>query len=243
MPRDISTHGARIDSLINITLVLVTILFAIMVAWMAIAWLRHGRDHKAEYTHGTTKQWTMAKLGIAAAIFLGVDGNLFFNSTKDLHDLIWNFKAAQAAPGAVLIELNAHQWAWDARYAGPDGKFATADDVVILNDLHVPVGTPVVFQMASVDVLHCLYIPNLRIKQDVIPGTITWAWFEAKETGVFEIGCAQHCGTNHYKMRGTVTVMPKADYEAWMAEAAKNAARSYDPKDETAHWGWAWKEN
>lgn len=243
MPRDVSKHGALIDSLINTTLVLVTILFVIMVVWMAIAWVRHGRGHPAEYTDGTSKGWTTAKIGIAAAIFFGVDGNLFVNSTMDLHNTIWNFKAADAAPGAVRIEINAHQWAWDARYAGPDGKFATADDIVSLNDIRVPVNTPIVMQIGAVDVLHSLYIPNLRIKQDAVPGTINWAWFEASEPGDFEIGCAQHCGTSHYKMRGAIKVLSRSDYDKWSKEASANAVRAYNPDDETAQWGWAWKEN
>lgn len=242
MPRDVSKHGALIDSLINTTLVLVTILFVIMVVWMAIAWVRHGRAHRAEYTNGTEKSWTMAKIGIAAAIFFGVDGNLFINSTMDLHSTIWNYKAAQDMPGAVRIEINAHQWAWDARYTGPDGKFGTADDIVTLNDVRVPVGAAIVFQIASVDVLHSFYIPNLRVKQDAVPGMINSAWFEARETGVFEIGCAQHCGTSHYKMRGVIQVLSRADYDAWAKEASANAVRAYNADDETAHWGWAWKE-
>src|SRR5581483_7940233 len=101
----------------------------------------------------------------------------------------------------VRIEVNAHQWAWDVRYTGPDGKFNTADDVTSLNEITVPVDAPVILELASTDVVHSLYIPNLRIKQDVVPGTLTKAWFQATETGQFEIGCAQHCGTHHYKMR------------------------------------------
>jgi cytochrome c oxidase subunit 2 len=242
MPRDVSQHGARIDTLIHTTLVLVTVLFVIMVAWMAISALRHGEEHRAVYSHGTSRRSAYAKLGVGAAIFFGVDGNLFVNSTRDLHDSIWNFKGALAHPDAVRIEVNAHQWAWDARYAGPDGQFNTKDDIVTLNDIRVPVGVPVVFQLAAVDVLHCFYIPNLRVKQDVVPGTLNRAWFEARETGEFEIACAQHCGTNHYKMRGMITVLSREEWSAWAKEASAAGARAYNPEDEAAHWGWAWKD-
>jgi cytochrome c oxidase subunit 2 len=68
-------------------------------------------------------------------------------------------------------------------------------------------------------------------------------WFEAKETGTFEISCAQHCGTNHYKMRGTLTILPEAEYAAWAAEASAISARNWDPDDKTAHWGWDWERN
>jgi cytochrome c oxidase subunit 2 len=68
-------------------------------------------------------------------------------------------------------------------------------------------------------------------------------WFEAKETGEFDIGCAQHCGTNHYKMKGKLTVMSQEDYKKWAAEASANGARVYSDDDSGAHWGWEWKLN
>lgn len=244
MPHDASLHGWKTDRLINMTLVFVTILFAIMVVWLLSACFLHSeKKHRAEHTDGTSRRWTAAKLLVSAVIFLGVDGNLFVNSTMDLSQTIWNFKGALAHPRAVRIELNARMWAWQARYAGPDAQFNTRDDVVVLNDLKVPVDAPVVFQIASTDVLHSLYIPNLRVKQDAVPGTVNWAWFQAKETGEFEIGCAQHCGMGHYKMRGTITVLPADEYDRWVKEASAAAERAYDPDNEAAHWGWAWKDS
>jgi len=61
----------------------------------------------------------------------------------------------------------------------------------------------VILELASADVIHSFYLPNLRLKQDAMPGMINRMWFQAKETGEFDIGCAQHCGTNHYKMKGS----------------------------------------
>lgn len=244
MPRDVSLHGWKTDRLIDMTLVFVAILFLVMVVWMLAACILHAGKpgRRAEHDDGTSKRWTAAKVSIAALIFLGVDGNLFVNSTLDLNESIWNFNDALAHPRAVRIELNARCWAWHARYPGPDNEFNTADDVVVLNDLRVPVDVPVVFQIASTDVMHSFYVPNLRVKQDAIPGMINWAWFQAKETGKFEIGCAQHCGVGHYKMRGSLTVLTADEYDAWLRQASADAVRAYDPSDETARWGWAWKE-
>lgn len=241
MPPDVSTEGWRTDRLINMTLVFVTILFAIMVVWMLWACLRHGRGHAARYGPGDSRRATMAKLSVAGLIFFGVDGNLFVNSTRDLSSTIWNFERVEAQPGVVRIEVNAHQWAWDARYPGPDGRFNTQDDVVTLNDLRVPVGVPVVFQLVSTDVIHNLYIPNLRVKQDVVPGSVTRAWFQAAETGDFEIACSQHCGVHHYKMKARLTVLSGEDYARWAREASDASARAYDPEDKAAQWGWEWK--
>src|SRR6185369_7005422 len=130
------------------------------------------------------------------------------------------------------------QWAWDARYAGPDGKFNTRDDIVSLNDVRIPLDTPILVEVASTDVIHAFNLPNLRIKVDAVPGRINRVWFQAKETGEFEIGCAQHCGTSHYKMRGLLTVLPKAEYARWASEMSESSSRLYDEADEGAHWGW-----
>jgi cytochrome c oxidase subunit 2 len=191
-------------------------------------------------------------MGISALIFFVVDGNLWFNSTIDVNTVYWNFGEAEKSPHAVRIEVNAHQWAWDARYAGADGKFNTADDVVTLNDIRVPVGlgadgkpdtaddVPVLFQIASTDVIHSFYLPNLRVKQDAMPGMVTRLWFVATETGEFDIGCAQHCGIHHYKMKGKLTIMPPDEYAAWLKAMSEQHARGFDPTDHEAQWGWEW---
>ena len=143
----------------------------------------------------------------------------------------------------MRIQINAHQWAWDARYAGPDGKFNTEDDVVTLNDIRVPIDSPIVMQLASTDVIHSLYLPNFRVKMDAVPGQVNNLYFQAKETGEFEIGCAQHCGPNHYKMRGQLTVMPKDAYEAWLKAGSADGKRMFDPADKDANWGWEWRKS
>ncbi|MBI1851428.1 MAG: cytochrome C oxidase subunit II [Planctomycetes bacterium] len=242
MPHDVSTAGWRTDWLINITFLFITILFAIMVGWMLLACVRFGAKREAAHDYGDSRRAIFLTIATAMAIFVTVDGNLFVNSTRDLEEVVWNFKIPQSDPNAVRIEINAHQWAWDARYAGPDGKFNTADDVVTLDDVRIPIDTPVIVQMGAVDVIHCLYLPNFRIKQDVVPGMITRTWFQAKETGEFEIACAQHCGANHYKMRGLLRVLSRAEYDAWLAAASNNSERAYDSADEDAHWGWEWRE-
>jgi cytochrome c oxidase subunit II len=243
LPRDVSEHGHRIDWLIQITMVFVTILFVIMCIWIVLACVKHRENHKAEYDHGDSKKQVRFAAMLSAAIFFVVDGNLWVNSTLDVTRVFWNFDMVEQDPKAVRIEINAHQWAWDARYAGPDGKFNTKDDIVTMNDIKVPVGAPVILQLGSADVIHSFYLPNLRIKQDAMPGMVNKMWFQAKQTGEYDIGCAQHCGTNHYKMKGTLTVMDPGEYAKWHAEASANGVRAFNPDDSGALWGWDWKLN
>jgi cytochrome c oxidase subunit 2 len=243
MPHDASLDGWRIDDLINETSLYVILLFVIMVAWMLWACLQHGERHPARFDHGTSRGSITVALGIAAAIFFVVDGRLLVNSILVWNHVFGNFAWAETQPGVVRIEINAHQWSWAARYPGPDGKFGTQDDIVTLNDVTVPQGVPVIFQVASIDVLHSFNIPNMRVKMDAVPGMINRVWFVAKETGQFDIGCAQHCGANHYKMRGVLTVLPRADWERWAKEASDNSSRAYDPEDKDAHWAWDWEKH
>ncbi len=242
-PRDVSVDGHRIDWLLNVTSIFVGILFLIMVVWMALAIIKHGRNHTAQYDHGSAKKQILTALGVSAVIFFIVDGNLFVNSIIDLKEAFWNFEKAEKHPEAVRIEINAHQWAWDARYAGKDGEFATEDDIVMLNDIRVPRGVPIIFQLRSVDVIHSFYLPNLRQKTDVVPGNTTYLWFIAKDTGEFDIACAQHCGVHHYKMKGQLTIYEPEEYQAWLGEAQANALVAYDAADTMAHWGWPWDKD
>jgi cytochrome c oxidase subunit 2 len=93
-----------------------------------------------------------------------------------------------------------------------------------------------------VDVLHAFYLPNFRYKIDAVPGTVNGMWIQATQTGEYAIACAQHCGTNHYKMGATMTVMPKEDFKQWHDKSSAIATAAFDPDDLEAHWGWDWKE-
>jgi cytochrome c oxidase subunit 2 len=108
---------------------------------------------------------------------------------------------------------------WKFEY--PDGRRSA--DV-----LTVPLGRPVRLVLTSRDVIHSFFVPAFRIKKDVLPGRYTTTWFLPRETGSFEIFCAEYCGTNHSRMRGSVLVLSQADYEAWLA------ARPDDLEEETA---------
>jgi len=242
MPRDVSLDGHRITWLINITMWFLVVLFVIMVIWMAVAMFKHDESHPAEYDHGDAGKQIAVALSISAVIFLVVDGNLYVNAMVDLDEVFWNFGEYDDNPETIKIEVNAHQWAWDGRYAGPDGKWNTQDDAVTLNDIRVPVNRPVLVQLTSSDVIHAFNLPNMRVKQDAVPGTVSPFVFQAKETGEFDIACAEHCGAFHYKMRGKLTVLSQEDYDLWLNEISHQSSLAYNPDDADAHWGWPWKE-
>jgi cytochrome c oxidase subunit 2 len=106
------------------------------------------------------------------------------------------------------IHVLAKQWMW--RVQQPSG-------IQEINELHVPVNKPVQLTMISQDVIHSLFLPAFRIKQDVLPGRNTYLWFTAKKTGSFALLCAEFCGTDHSRMNGRIIVLSQPDYAAWIS--------------------------
>lgn len=240
LPRDASVDGHRVDELIGFTTIATSLVFVVAGAVLLVALVRHRRGHAAVHSHGS-KASIAVLVGFVALVAVAVDGTLFVHTLGDMRRVFWNFRAVEQRPDTVRIEVQAHQWAWSARYPGADAEFNTRDDLVTLNDIRIPVGAPVLVQLASVDVIHSFNLPNFRVKRDAVPGEVTKITFQAKEPGEYVISCAQHCGANHYKMRGVLTVLPPDRYREWLVTAGALASRAYDPEDAEAHWGWPWR--
>ena len=136
----------------------------------------------------------------------------------------------------VLMEIVAEQFAWSIHYAGPDGKLgprkaefvhfsnpigldladtASADDVVMGNEMRLPIARTAVMKLYSKDVIHSFFIPEFRLKQDAVPGLEIPMWVEPTRIGKYEIACAQLCGFAHSMMRGDVYVQTQDDFDAW----------------------------
>ena len=237
LPMDISAHGASIDRLI---LYVHLLMLALFVGWGAfyvycLIKFRARPGHGAIYAPVKAIFTKYVEAGVVAVeLFL-----LFGLSTP-----IW-FKYKEAAPAdAQHIHLVAEQFAWDFHYPGKDGTFgrtdasmissdnpvgldpddaAGKDDIVSVNQLHIQLHKPTVVEISSKDVIHSFNIPVLRVKQDAVPGQRVPVYFEATQTGHFELACAQLCGLGHYKMRADVFVDSPADYAKWEADNAPDA--------------------
>jgi cytochrome c oxidase subunit 2 len=120
----------------------------------------------------------------------------------------------------IEVQLLAERFAWHFRYPGPDGRFDSDDDMTPAT-LVVPLGRQVRLKMRSKDVLHSVFLPHMRIKQDVIPGMQTSMYFTANQTGTYEIACAELCGNMHTNMRGVLKVVTEEEYEAWRKRYGK----------------------
>src|SRR3972149_3612839 len=179
LPENVSTYGGEVDYLFYLiyyitgaTFILVTVT---MLAFLVLYRRREGR--RAIYSHGNTTLeiiWT-----IVPAIILVV---LSFMSQAS-----WARIKSHAPPGDVEVQVTSKQFNWEMTYPGPDGKFGTADDLTLENQLHVPVGKVVRVHLRSKDVIHSFFLPNLRLKQDTVPGREILAWFQATKAGTDEI--------------------------------------------------------
>lgn len=222
MPLNVSTFGGQIDSVIYLILYIVGFFFILsegLLIYFAIS-SRRRRPRQAHYNRGDTPR-EMAWILVPALVVLGLDLGIDSAGGR-----AWDLEKNFRPQAAVEVKVTAKQFNWEFTYAGPDGKLGTADDVMIENELHVPVGKVVRLSLNSEDVIHSLSVPNLRLKQDVVPGRAIPAWFEATKPGTYEIMCTELCGFGHYSMRGTVVVHSEADYSKWLNENVLHAANT-----------------
>ena len=205
-----STFGPAIDRLYYVILIVTGIAF--LITEVALVWFifkyRHREGHKAEYIHGNTRAevvWTAIPAVIVLAIALASRG--VWAQVKDPEEF---------PPDALPVMIMASQFEWNVTYPGSDGELNTGDDFTARNRLDVPVNRPTRVSLHSEDVIHSLFLPQMRVKQDAVPGMEIILWFQPTRTGEFPIACAELCGIGHTRMRGTLTVHSAADYQAWV---------------------------
>jgi cytochrome c oxidase subunit II len=253
MPPLAAAHGQQIDSLIGWIHIFMLILF---VGWggfflFALARFRKSRNPVANYAG--VKSHTSSYLEIGVAV---VEAILLIGFAIPL----WAARVDTIPPEsqAVVVHVTAEQFAWNAHYAGPDKVFGKTDsklidlqsnplgvdredppakdDVTTVNQIYIPVNTPVIVKLRSKDVIHSFNVPELRVKQDAIPGLTIPIWFVPTVTTAemrqrtgnaefqYEIACAQLCGLGHYRMRAFVTVLSTEEFQKWMDEKLKENA-------------------
>lgn len=137
--------------------------------------------------------WTLIPLAIVMLMFYY--GYIAFTPMRD------------APPEAMVVKVIGKMWSWEFEY--PGGKMA--------NEMNLPINKPVKLEMTSVDVVHSLFIPAFRVKEDVVPGLTTYLWFIPQIEGTYEVVCTEYCGLRHSYMEARSTVMSQEAYDAWYA--------------------------
>lgn len=208
LPEQASTTAHLVDDLYSIVMILSIIGFVGLMSAMTFFVIRYHRSNneKSAYIpHNTLAEtiWTV----IPTIIFLGIG----------VWGLVAYYKMNEVPENAYRIKVTGKQWMWEFTY-DRDGKEASVNDV-----MYVPVNTPILLDMTSVDVLHSFYVPSFRVKRDTVPGMKTKITFTANKTGDYKIFCAEYCGTSHSRMRGTVRVVTQERFNKWLNFEIKEA--------------------
>jgi cytochrome c oxidase subunit II len=234
-PVAITEHAPAIDRQFMLTMIVVGIAFVLAQVGLGYAVWRFGannqnKDERAVYTHGNNRLemiWTV----VTAIVFIGLG---------IMGQQVWaHLRFNEAPAGSAPVEVVGQQFAWYMHYPGRDGKFGRTDPTLIKEDennfiglddrdpsskddlttttLVLSVNRPASLILRSKDVTHSLWVPQLRFKQDLVPGMRIPVHFKPTNTGQFQLACAELCGMNHFSMKGTLLVLTEAQYDAAMA--------------------------
>ena len=211
-PSTLESRGpgaARIEALWWLMLCISGVVMAIVLGFLVLAVIKARRadavaDHRA--------RWGEPFIVVAGVIIPAVVLTVIF--ALSLRDM-----AALARPeeaSSMTIEVVGHDWWWEARYDG--------GEVVTANEIHMPVGQPVRFELTTDDVLHSFWVPQLQAKTDTVPGRVNHTWLEADSPRRYRGQCAEFCGLQHAKMAFFVVAQSQDDFDAWL-EAQSEPAR------------------
>jgi cytochrome c oxidase subunit 2 len=262
-----STQGPAIDNIISLVHWLMLILF---VGWgiyfiYTLIRFRASKQPKADYQGVKNHYSTYAEVGVAlieVALLIGFAFPIWASRVNDVPNSL----------DSIQIRVIGQQFAWNIHYPGPDNIFGTTkvelvdeaenpigldrsdenakDDVVTINQLHIPVNRPINVLLSTKDVIHNFKLPEFRVSQDAISGMEIPVWFKATMTSEefletakgtaregmgFEIACAQLCGLGHYRMKGYLTVHDYKGYEEWMDEQQEYLLEELS--DDEDDWG------
>ena len=233
LPELASSNGRAVDALM---VYVHWLMLALFIGWIiyffyALYRFQARRNPKADYVGVRNHASNYLELTVA-----GIEALLLVAIAVPL----WAKNVAQFPPAdkSTVVQVVAQQFAWNVRYAGPDGifgkqdmRFVTADnvfgvdpsdshgkdDIQVLNEIHVVVNKPVIIYLSSKDVIHSLKIIAMRVCQDAIPGLRIPVWFTPTKEGRYQINCAQLCGGGHSAMTGGFLIVEsQADYDKWI---------------------------
>ncbi len=246
-----SEHGALVDHMLGFVHWFMVVLF---VGWsiyllMAFYRFRASRSPKADYHGVRGHATTHIEIGVAiveAILLLGFAFPLWSRQADDY----------PTSPDTVKVRALGEKFLWNFHYAGDDAVISSwhlrhvagsenptgkdlrdpngKDDFVNPGTLKLPVGRPVIVDVASKDVIHNLALVPMRAAQDATPGVKSHMWFKPTATGTWDIICGQLCGPGHAQMKAVLEVLPAAEYDEWAKEQSAAALKKSEPAPATA---------
>jgi|SRR3990172_121786 len=214
MPTAASAQATEIDWMWNLQVVAMSFLFALIVVPMFYSLVvfrrRKGDTTDAEHIEGNMPleiTWTVIPLFVVMLFaYLGA-GNLA--------------RTMRGSPDAMVVKVTGSQWSWKFEY--PEYGITTLE-------MYLPENKAVLLKMESTDVIHSFWVPEFRVKQDLVPGRVTELRITPTKNGDYTVRCAELCGTSHYKMEQPVIVVDGAVFTAWITEQQAIAAAANTPE-------------
>jgi cytochrome c oxidase subunit II len=210
LPLQASLQAVTIDKLFNVHLWLISFLFSLIVVILIYSVVvfrrRKGETGDGAYIEGNTRLeilWTLIPLGVV--IFLAYIGAMSLAEVQRID------------PSAMVVKVISGQWFW---------KFQYPDYGITSDKLYLPVNKQADLQMTSQDVIHSFWVPEFRVKQDLVPGQTTELRITPSKMGQFKVSCAELCGASHAYMEGVVNVVSQEDFDKWVTEQ-----KSFAPVD------------
>jgi cytochrome c oxidase subunit 2 len=206
--------GPQADNIAWLTWVFIALCLVVYVATLgALAWAALRRRQPSDDSPAATRRLativaTAVAISAATLVVLTVSSEVAGRGLSK-----------PSGPGAVTVDVVGYQWFWDFRYH----DVTPSEWVSSPNELHIPVGVPVVINAMSRDVIHSFWVPELHGKRDLIPGFTTHTWIQADEAGVYRGQCAEFCGHQHAKMAFVVVAEPLAAFQAWLQRQRRAA--------------------
>jgi len=211
-------QAERVHALWNFMLAVSVIVYVVVVGVLLLATFRP-RHSEAELAEGAP-----GERGVTRLVSLATAVTVLTLFAFLLFDFSTGRALTSSVKPAVSIEVTGHQWWWEATYYHdiPNKRVTTA------NEIHIPVGRPVLLRLNSQDVIHSFWAPDLNGKRDLIPGKESSLWLEADTPGVYRGQCAEFCGYQHAKMAFLIVADRPADFQRWYAAQADTAKTPTD---------------
>jgi len=235
LPADASAHGPALDQHLILNLWIAGALLALVHLILLVGLLSRRRAQDPE------RRWVVEYLPLSFLVIL-------FAGLTIQAEILWaSARYTGADPAALQVEVTGMQFAWYFRYPGPDAAFGRTDpklvapgegnpvgidpadprgtDDFVASELVLPLGRPVDLRLHAQDVIHGFAIPEMRLKQNAVPGQTIHMHFTPTAPGTYAILCTQLCGSGHYRMQANLRVLPPAEFAAWVAAKQTGAAQ------------------
>jgi cytochrome c oxidase subunit II len=236
MPPDGALHGPVLDALMRWNLIALCVCFLAAHTWLVVAILRMRESHPT--TAPKALSWVILTALCAMYAWMAITAQRLWAENR----------FAGPAPEAMQVEVVGEQFQWYFRYPGEDAAFGTTrpelvnaaggnplgldtrdtrgKDDIVSSMLVLPAGREVDLRLRSLDVIHGLFIPGMRLKENAVPGLVLHVHFTPAVTGTYPILCSQVCGSGHARMQAVLSVVSPAEFQAWLK--ARERARAQE---------------